>query len=414
MPKINPKKKGGFQYHPPYLNMFINDWSNCEELRKVSASAKGVWIDLIFQMAKFFPYGHCSTLNYKKLKASQNPKVQEVIKVTNPPSNPDTNDHTSLKTNLAINLTLEEQLELCDNMEDRLHAFLPYGQDVIAPALAELEDEGVCSRHPQSGILYSRRMLRDFNKKINDFLNGKKGGNPAIISLNKQHPKDERRRRIEKKRSLYRNDIQQVTKVTNPPSNPPVGVEDQPAPGNGNGIGNDISSTSTGVTHYGYEGVSKGEGKEETGEKKEGEVVRLRAYVGAAVLEDRMNALLQHKGAFLHERKFLYTQEAYRELGIDPDGDLDDWLDRYHSHCFTEEKVEGKVSNYHDYKTHFRNWIYNRLEVARGKGFKTLKDWKSAEPAAPGAFRGKPAAPSGPKYRNSEDLVDQYRFVRSK
>lgn len=49
----------------------------------------------------------------------------------------------------------------------------------VSAALSELVLNGVCSRS-DSGVIYSRRMVRDFEKAQSDQVNGRAGGNPLL------------------------------------------------------------------------------------------------------------------------------------------------------------------------------------------------------------------------------------------
>ncbi len=62
-------------------------------------------------------------------------------------------------------------------------------EERVVALVLELETNGVFSRTP-AGVIYSRRMVRDAESYAQDFRNGKRGGNPNLVS---QKPSKNRR-----------------------------------------------------------------------------------------------------------------------------------------------------------------------------------------------------------------------------
>lgn len=62
---------------------------------------------------------------------------------------------------------------------DKLSELIGKPVDVITPLLSELEQREVFSRD-ESGCIYSRRMVKDDEKRRKAAANGSKGGNPRL------------------------------------------------------------------------------------------------------------------------------------------------------------------------------------------------------------------------------------------
>lgn len=176
-----------FKKHP-FIPWYMSDWLNDPQVRTLKAEHKGFWIDLICQMALFFPYGHCSKLSIQKLKkvklkALKNFSVEDLV---NQNSNPGVKGGVDPWVVLSVALSVEEQLEVCENLEDQLHLFLPYSKEEVQYHIKAIEEDGVCSR-TSSGIIYNRRLVRDFKRRVTNYKNGKKGGNPYIRKFKEEN-----------------------------------------------------------------------------------------------------------------------------------------------------------------------------------------------------------------------------------
>lgn len=114
----------------PWLKFYPNDWRGDPRLRMCSLSARGLWIDLMTYMHEGQPYGHLSIDGVR----------------------PDISGIASL-----VGRPVRE----------------------VREALAELEARGVLSRD-DGGLIFSRRMVRDYAKEQIDHQNGRAGGNPSL------------------------------------------------------------------------------------------------------------------------------------------------------------------------------------------------------------------------------------------
>ncbi len=116
----------------PYIKFYPSDWLSEESLRLVSVAARGLWIDLLCLMAKSERRGY-------------------------------------LQVNGGVNPTLAQVGKLVGLSEPEL-----------TPLLHELRQAGTCSVEPETGVLFSRRLVRDtelYNQAVNY---GSKGGNPRL------------------------------------------------------------------------------------------------------------------------------------------------------------------------------------------------------------------------------------------
>jgi hypothetical protein len=158
-----------------YMKFYPDSWLNSPELKRLKGEVKGFYIDMICQLFYCFPYGYCSVLNAQKankLEKSVNRRVNRVV-------NHEDNEQDNLWLNLTLNCNLAEQLRVVDNIEAELSKFLPYSQEEIVGYIRVLEENRVLSRS-SNGILYQRRMVKDFKRSVDAYLNGIKGGNPKF------------------------------------------------------------------------------------------------------------------------------------------------------------------------------------------------------------------------------------------
>lgn len=119
----------------PWMKFYPADWRSDTQLRSCSAAARGLWVDLMTIMHEADPYGH-------------------LLVNGRPPTT------------------------AC------LHNLLGVSSKLITSLLNELEYNGVFSKSPD-GVIFSRRMVRDNQKEEVDRQNGKGGGNPKIIKVDK-------------------------------------------------------------------------------------------------------------------------------------------------------------------------------------------------------------------------------------
>ena len=114
----------------PYIHFYPRDWLAEYKLRMLSPADRGVWIDLLCLMAMAEPYGHLA-LNGKPMT------------------------------------------------DDAVCRILGVDVATYKATLARLVDVGVCSTNG-NGEIYSRRMVRDYERRTNGEKYGKRGGNPAL------------------------------------------------------------------------------------------------------------------------------------------------------------------------------------------------------------------------------------------
>jgi hypothetical protein len=114
----------------PWMKFYPTDWRSDPGLRLCSLSARGAWIDIIALAHEGAPYGHLSF------------------------------NGTAVEVEAIASLLGRPVLE-------------------VRRAIEELERHGVFSRN-DSGVIYSRRMVRDKAKAEIDRENGKGGGNPKL------------------------------------------------------------------------------------------------------------------------------------------------------------------------------------------------------------------------------------------
>lgn len=114
----------------PWFKFYPTDWRADPALRMCSATARGVWIDLICLMHEATPYGHLLI-----------------------------NGHCPTDTQVAVLLGMPPQ--------------------EFSSAKGELEQAGVFS-HTKDGVIYSRKMTRRFKKAATARRNGRLGGNPKL------------------------------------------------------------------------------------------------------------------------------------------------------------------------------------------------------------------------------------------
>jgi hypothetical protein len=125
-------KTPAFQFYP-------GDWRKDPELRSISLTARGLWIELLCLMHESSRKGFLVTKT----------------------GNSYTNEQLSRMVGVDI-----QTLEIC---------------------LTEIETSGVSSREESTGILYSRRMVKDATISQERREAGKMGGNPALLNHRDNH-----------------------------------------------------------------------------------------------------------------------------------------------------------------------------------------------------------------------------------
>ena len=125
-------KKPEKEEKKPWVKWYWSDWKADETLRACSLTARGLWAEMLAIMDKADPYGHL-LINGKPTTARQ------------------------LANQAGGGVTEEHVIDL----------------------LKELEEAGVFSK-TRNDIIYSRRMVRDKEKAVQNTANGLKGGNPKL------------------------------------------------------------------------------------------------------------------------------------------------------------------------------------------------------------------------------------------
>ncbi len=114
----------------PWMKFYTSDWRAAPELRMCSLAARAMWMEMICVMHEADPYGSL-LVGGKPVAISQ------------------------IASLAGASLRETEKL------------------------VSELENSGVFSRDID-GVIYSRRMKRDYVKSLKDRENGRGGGNPAL------------------------------------------------------------------------------------------------------------------------------------------------------------------------------------------------------------------------------------------
>ena len=115
----------------PWMKFYPSNWRSEPKLKMCSLSARGLWVELMCLMHEAEPYGHL--------------KIGEKM-----PSD--------LQLSRLIGVPVED----------------------VESGLLELSDAGVFST-TRGGVIYSRKMVRDFKAASKSRDNGKKGGNPSLL-----------------------------------------------------------------------------------------------------------------------------------------------------------------------------------------------------------------------------------------
>lgn len=124
----------------PWFKFYPQDWRGDAKLQMCCLGARGLWIELCSVMHEAEPYGHLIV-----------------------------NGHPVTDTQLAL--------------------LVGGPSDQISEYLGELESAGVFSRNAE-GVIYSRRMTRDYKKANVAKKNGRQGGNPTLRKQRGNPPSD--------------------------------------------------------------------------------------------------------------------------------------------------------------------------------------------------------------------------------
>ena len=329
-----------------YIKFNPSDWLNDPYLQLCPDEVQGFWINLMCRMTRLFPYGHLSKLNVPELqkKLSQkkgiNPGVEQGV---NPPVNPGVVEWDGLGVDFYALFTHEEMLEMSLNMEEYLPQMMGRPPETIARYIKILEELGVFSR-TANGIIYSRRLSRDYRKRMQDKINGGKGGNPNL-------KKKKGRKKVTKNAAKPRPEpvLQGVNPPPNPNDNPPVehGVNGAVVPPVEAGVG----TRDKAIYNYNYDDdYNNSVGKVNTGENVTGEAGKKQNTTDVDVGE-RL-AVLKKK---LQGDK-IFIDPILMQTGVTAAA-LEQWSELFNINLLASDKVEH---DYREYKKHFRNWLYKQ------------------------------------------------------
>ena len=118
----------------PHIKFYVRDWQSDSGLRSCSFAARGLWIEMMCIMAQGNPYGH---------------------------------------------LTLSNGQPIADDQLERLTGGV---KGEVKGLLKELDDADVYSKS-DAGVVYSRRMVKDWKRIEDSRQTGKRGGNPALKNV---------------------------------------------------------------------------------------------------------------------------------------------------------------------------------------------------------------------------------------
>lgn len=115
-----------------WVKWWFADWKGDAALRMCGLAARGLWKEMLCLMHEAAPYGHL-------LVSGKQPTPKQI--------------------GALVGATEKE----------------------VKALLAELEDAGVFSR-TDDGTIYSRRMIKDEARRVKARIDGKRGGNPALVN----------------------------------------------------------------------------------------------------------------------------------------------------------------------------------------------------------------------------------------
>jgi hypothetical protein len=150
----------------PWMMFYPSDHRADPAVRMCSIAARGLWVEILCLMHEAEPYGHLLS----KGTPISNRQLAMVVGVS--------------------------EIE-------------------IEPLLAELENHSVFSRD-DSGVMYSRRMVRDFRKRERNAENGKRGGNPRLMGRVK--PSVKPRDKVQRPETIGPNSDSHNAKIVTPES----------------------------------------------------------------------------------------------------------------------------------------------------------------------------------------------------
>jgi hypothetical protein len=130
--------KGSFAMKLPALQFYVGDWRKDPGVQSLTLEQRGAWLEMLFIMHEADPRGHL-VLNGKPF----------------PPS--------------------------------ALARLLGIGEDLLNQTSTLLVERGIASVEPSTGVIFSRRMVRDEELRKTRAECGKMGGNPVLLKHKVNH-----------------------------------------------------------------------------------------------------------------------------------------------------------------------------------------------------------------------------------
>jgi hypothetical protein len=366
---MSTKKKPEFKRHF-YLQWVSAAWLGDPGLKLCTPEVKAVWMDMLMNMVLTFPFGHMSRLSKPLMRESNLPLVKKILGGSlvyqNPDQNPnqtayqDPNQDDDQWIRLSVGLKLPEQLSLVVSIEDQIPKLTGYDSVLVKDAIQMLDDLNVFSR-TEGGIIYSRRMRYDFEKRKTAFINACKGVNPyEYKQLKRNAPRGLVYQNHDQKAKQGADQTTEQTGDQTGHQNAEGLVGDQPNQSPNYNYNSNYSSIPDSGSNTVNSNESNGIGNTSEAEKKGKVDVGEHSGGGAGSGNGHLKpidftGLKEFKAKLLDDKAFT---EPFLMVGDNKSltmEDLGSWLDMFNLHCVVERKLE---KDYHEYMSHFRHWFF--------------------------------------------------------
>lgn len=345
---------------------------------------KAVWMDMLMNMVLTFPFGHMSRLSKNLMKKSDLPLVKKILVGSLVYQNPDQTHNQKVNqthyqdpnqdddqwVRLSVGLRLPEQFTLVENIEDQIPKLTGYDRILVRDSLQALDELNVFSR-TETGIIYSRRMKNDFEKRKTAFINACGGVNPYEYKSLKRNTS---------RGLLYQNPDQNPDQDVDQSHNQTGEQEHGQKPGqdphqllsnsNSNSHSNsleDISDTSSELSAVGNTGGQKFQKMDDDGRSGSENVSHINGSNSLKKVDFRV--LGQYKQQLLDDKAFL--EPFLMAVGNFPKDHIESWLNVFNLHLIVERNLN---KDYTDYLSHFRHWWF---KGDRSKKPPTLQEIKA-------------------------------------
>jgi hypothetical protein len=346
-----------------YLSWFAQDWLGDPGLKMCDPEFKAVWMDMLMNMVLTFPFGHMSRLSKSLMKKSELPLVKKILlgslvhqnpdQKPNQTSHQDPNQDDDQWVRLSVGLRLPEQFSLVENIEDQIPKLTGYDSVLVRDALQALDELNVFSR-TESGIIYSRRMKKDFEKRKTAFVNACGGVNPyEYKSLKRNSPKGLLHQNPDQTTDQTGNQNGQQTDNQTADQNPGPPPHQTLSNSNSNSNSNnkDILTTVGNPSTIGNQGDEKTKKNDDDGRSGSENGTHDATINGSKKVD--FTILGKYKDQILNDNSFL--EPFMMAVGTIPKESLEAWLNVFNLHLVVERKLN---KDYADYLSHFRNWWY--------------------------------------------------------